>query len=65
MAEYDDEPCAEPLGSELNATDLRGSNDIAGDADDEKIAEALVEHDLGGRSRVGATENYRKRLLAG
>jgi hypothetical protein len=51
------------LGGELDAADLRWRNDITGDANDEQIAEALIEHDLGRHSRVGAAEHDRKRLL--
>ena len=43
----DDEARAEPLGGELDAAHLRGGDDVAGDADDEEIAQAAVEDDLG------------------
>ena len=65
MAEHDDQRRAELCGGELHAADLRRGDDVAGDADDEQVAEALVEHDFGGHPRVGAAEDDRERLLAG
>ena len=63
VAEHDDEPRVELLGRELDAADLRRRDDVAGDADDEQIAEPLIEHDLGRHARVGAAEHDRERLL--
>src|ERR1051325_3174335 len=54
----------EALGGELDAADLRGSDDIAGDADHEQVAEPLVEDDLRRDPRIGAAEHDRERLLA-
>ena len=54
---------AEALGRELDAADLRRRDDVARDADDEQIAQALVEDDLGGRARIGAAEHDRARRL--
>jgi hypothetical protein len=56
-------PCAKPLCGELDATDLRRSDDISGNADDEQVAQALVEDDLCRHPRVGTTENDGERLL--
>ena len=64
VAEHDDQPRAEPRGGELDAADLRRRDDVAGDADHEQVAEALVEDDLGGHPRVGAAEDDGERLLA-
>ena len=63
MAEHDDEPRVELLGRELDAADLRRRDDVAGDADDEQVAEPLIEDDLGRHARVGAAEHDRERLL--
>ncbi len=65
VPEHDDEPRAEPLGRELDAADLRRRDDVARDADDEQVAEALIEHDLDRHARVRAAEDRRERLLAG
>ena len=65
VAEHDDQPRAEALGGELDAADLRRRDDVAGDADDEQVAQALVEDDLGRHARVGAAEDDRERLLPG
>jgi hypothetical protein len=54
-----------PLGGELDAADLRRGDDVAGDADDEEVAEPLVEDELGRHARVGAAEDDGERLLAG
>ena len=64
VPEHDDEPRVELLGGELDAADQRRRDDVAGDADDEEIAEALIEHELGGHTRIGAAEDDRERLLA-
>ena len=64
MAEYHDQPRAEPLRRELHTADLRGRDDVAGHADHEQIAEALIEHDLGRDARIGAAQHDRERLLA-
>ena len=45
VPEDDDQPRAESLGGELDAADLRRRDDVAGDADDEQVAQALVEHE--------------------
>ena len=63
VPEHDDQPRAEPRGGELDAADLRRRDDVAGDADDEQIAEPLIEDDLGRHARVGAAEDDRERLL--
>ena len=63
VAEHHDQPRAEALGGELDAADLRRRDDVAGDADDEQVAEPLVEHDLGRHARVRAAEDDRERLL--
>jgi len=52
MAQYDDEWCAELLRGELDTADLRSGHDISRHADDEEIAEALIENNLGRHPRV-------------
>jgi hypothetical protein len=54
---------AEPSRSELDAADLRRSDDVTGNADDKQIAQTLVEDDLCWHSRVGTSENDREWLL--
>ena len=63
MPEHDDEPGAEPRRCELDAPDLRRRDDVAGDADDEEIAEPLIEDDLSGHPGVGTAEDDRERFL--
>ena len=63
VAEDDDQPRAEARRGELDAPDLRRRDDVAGHADDEQVAQALVEHDLGRHARIGAAENDGERLL--
>ena len=54
---------AEALDGKLDAADLRRGDDVARDPDDEEIAKALVEDDLGRDARVGAAEHDGERLL--
>jgi hypothetical protein len=63
VAEHDDEARAEALGSVLHASHLRRRDDVPRDADDEQVAEPLVEHDLDGDARIGAAEDDRVRCL--
>ncbi len=65
MAEDDDQPGGVARGGELDAADLGRGDDVAGDADDEQIAQPLVEDDLRRYARIGAAEQNRERLLAG
>ena len=64
VAEHDDEPGAELRRRELDAADLRRRDDVAGDTDDEQVAETLAEHELGRHPGVGAAENDGDRLLS-
>lgn len=41
-----DQPGTEPRRGELDTADLRGSDDVSGNADDKQVAQALVEDDL-------------------
>jgi hypothetical protein len=47
VAKDDDETCSVPLRRELDAPDLRRRDDVAGNANDEQVAESLIEHDFG------------------
>src|SRR3990170_4708119 len=64
MAEYHDEARSIAGGCEFDAADLRWSDDVPRDTNDEKIAQSLVEHDLRGDTGVGASEDDRERLLS-
>jgi hypothetical protein len=64
MAHDDDEPGAEPRGGKLHAAHLGWSNDVAGYSNDEEIAEALIEDQLGGHSRIRAAQNDGEGLLS-
>src|SRR3989442_9041126 len=57
------QPGAEPLRRKLDAADLRRGYDIAGNADNKQVAEALVEDNLSRHARVGTSEDDCKRLL--
>ena len=65
VAEHDDERAVEHADAELERAEHAGVDDVAGGADDEQVAEALVEDDLGGHPRVGAAEEDRERVLLG
>ena len=56
-------PPAEPRRGELDAANLRGSNDVAGDADDKQLAQTLIEHHLCRDSRIGTPEDDGELLL--
>jgi hypothetical protein len=47
----------------LDASDLRGRDDVPRHADDEEITEALIEDELCRHTRIRAAEDDRKRLL--
>src|SRR4029077_13100985 len=65
MADDHHEPSPVARGGEFDAADLRGGHDVSGDPNDEQVAQALIEHDLRGNPRVGASEDYGKRPLLG
>ena len=48
----DDEAWPELEGGELDGAELEGGDDVAGDADDEHVSDALVEEDFGGDAGV-------------
>jgi hypothetical protein len=63
VTQYHDQSRAELAHRELHTADLRWGHDVPGDANDEQVAESLIEHDLGGHARVGATEDNPERFL--
>ena len=65
MSQNHHQPRAEARRRELDAADLGRGDDVAGDADDEQVAQPLVEDDLRRHPRVGTAEQDRERLLPG
>src|SRR3954451_12852111 len=63
MAQHNHESRAKAGRRELDAADLRRRDDVAGDANDEEIAEPLIEDEFSGNARVGTAENNREGLL--
>ena len=64
VTEHDDKPCIVSRGREFDASNLRWSDDVSGDANHEQVAEALIEYQLRRYTRVGAAEYDRERLLS-
>ncbi|MDB5762260.1 MAG: hypothetical protein JWQ21_1255 [Herminiimonas sp.] len=64
VAQDDHEPCAEPFRGELDAADLRWSDDVSGNADNKQVAQALVKDDFYRHPGVGTSENGGEWLLA-
>jgi hypothetical protein len=62
VAQHDDQARPEARGGELDAADARGRDDVACDADDEQVAQPLIEDDLGGHARESAPQDDRERL---
>src|SRR3954471_12564277 len=52
------------LGREFNASNLRSRDDVACHANNEQVAEPLIENQFGRNSRVGAAEYDCKRRLS-
>ena len=63
VTENNHELRAETLGRELNASYLRGSDNVSGHPDDEEVPETLIENDLRRRARVRTTEDDGKGIL--
>ena len=63
VAKDDDESRGVSCRGEFDAADLGGSDDVAGDANDEQIAEPLIEDVLDRRARIGAAEDDGERSL--
>ena len=63
VTEDDNEASVKPGGRELDAADLRRSDDVAGDTDNEQVAEALVKDELGRNPGIRASQDDGERLL--
>ncbi len=64
MSQDNDEPRAVPFGCEFDTADLRRGDDLAGAANDEQIAETLVDYNFRREARVRASKDDRNWLLA-
>ena len=64
MTEHHDQASLEAGCRKFHTADLGWSDDVARDADDEQIAEPLVEDDLCRHTRIGTPEDDRERLLS-
>ena len=64
MTKNDNQPRPELRGSKLDAADLRRGHDIARNANDEQVAEPLVEQEFDGDARIRARDDGRKRVLS-
>src|SRR6266404_7823882 len=62
VTEDDNKASVKPGRRELHAADLRRSDDVAGDTDDEEVAEALVEDELGRDPGIRASQHDGERL---
>jgi hypothetical protein len=64
MAHYHYQRGTESRRRELNAADLGRGHDVAGDSNDEEVAEALVEDQFRGDTGIRTTEDDCERLLS-
>ena len=64
MTNYNDQSRLEFFCSELDASDLRSGDNVAGYANHKQVTKALIEDQLGGHSRVRTAVNYRERVLS-
>jgi len=64
MAEHDDESRAKFFHRQFDTAHQGGRDDIAGDPNDEEIAQANVKNDLDRHTGIGTAQNDRKRRLA-
>ena len=64
VSENHDQPRAKPFGRKFDAADLRRGNYISGNSDYKQIAQTLIKDELCRHSRIGASKNDCKRLLA-
>src|SRR5262245_36397747 len=63
MTQHDNKPRPESLSGELDASHLRGRDDVAGYADNKQVSQTLIEDDLRRNPGIGTTEDDGKRLL--
>jgi hypothetical protein len=64
VAQYDNQSRVESGRGKLDAADLRRSYYVSGNADDEQVAQALIEDEFGRGAGVRAPQDDRERLLA-
>jgi hypothetical protein len=64
MAHYDDQSGTESCRRKLNAAYLGWCDDVAGDSNDEEVAEALVEDQFRGDAGIGTTKDDCERFLS-
>ena len=60
MAQHHHQPGAETLDGKLDAADLGRGDDVAGHADDEQLAQPLIEDQLGRHTGVRTAQQHRK-----
>jgi hypothetical protein len=63
VAHHHDQPGAGLVAGELHAAEHVFVEHIAGDANAEDVAEALIEDQLGAGTRIDAAQNDRERVL--
>ena len=63
MAQHHHQPGAETLDGKLDAADLRRRHDVAGHADDEQLAQPLIEDQLGWHAGICTAQQHGKRNL--
>ena len=63
VAEDDDQREAQDADAELDAAEGHAGQRLAGGADGEQVADALVEHDLRGHAGIDAAEQHGDRVL--
>src|SRR5882724_4506212 len=63
MAEHDDQACAQNIDGVLYASQAFIVEHIARYSNDEEISEAFIKGDVGWHTRIGTTEDDRKRML--
>lgn len=63
VAENDDQVGVKVFDGVFDTADSLVGDDVAGDADDEEIADALIEEEFGGNPGIGTTEDDGERVL--
>src|SRR6266498_381139 len=63
MAEHNNQACAQNIDRVLDASQAFIVEHIARYSNDEKISEAFIKDDFGWHTRIGTTEDDRKRVL--
>ena len=65
VAQYDQQRNVQMLGAVFQASDFSVCRDVARDAHDKQIAEALIKNDLRRHARISTTEHLGMRMLSG